>query len=209
MKIELDIEEAFGAIDYDNAGGLISYIDVALTEKFYETPKIKIINFILNTIDEPIIEQLTKQASSVIPGRIISDGFILVKSALIEFEELDRLESEFSIQTGDGKYTTQSSWGRKLQNNDKIYDLGGRLLFNSNISIKLCLITSKKIKLTYSTNDVILIDSYVNFTNEIKTANQEIKSNISSAPATLFDIETIKNHTRSDSDKDYSIYFES
>lgn len=145
MKIALDIEEAFGAIDYDNAGGLISYIDVALTEKFYETPKIKIINFILNTIDEPIIEQLTKQASSVIPERIISDGFILVKSALIEFEELDRLESEFSIQTGDGKHTTQSSWGRKLQNNDKIYDLGGRLLFNSNISIKLCLITSKKI----------------------------------------------------------------
>ncbi|CAI8760755.1 hypothetical protein [Pseudomonas chlororaphis] len=208
MKIALDIEEAFGAIDYDNAGGLISHIDIALTEKFYETPKIKIINFILNTIDDPIIEQLTNQASPVIPESIISDGFILVKSALIEFEELDRLESEISIQTGDNKHTTQSSWGRKLQNNDKIYDLAGKLLFNPNISIKLCLITSKKIKLTYSINDAILIDSYANLTNEIKKANQEIKSKISSASATLFDIETIKNHTKSDSDKGYSIYFE-
>ncbi|PXX76641.1 hypothetical protein SAMN05660489_00109 [Pseudomonas sp. LAMO17WK12:I10] len=209
MKTTLDIEEAFGAIDYDNAGGLISYMDIALTEKFYETPRIKIINFILNTIDEPIIEQLTNQASSVIPERIISDGFILVKSALIEFEELDRLESEFSIQTGDGKHTTQSSWGRKLQNNDKIYDLGGRLLFNPNISIKLCLITSKKIKLTYSTNDAILIDSYTDLTHEIEKANQEMKNKTSSTPATLFDIEVIKNHTKSDSDKGYNIYFES
>lgn len=209
MKIALDIEEAFGVIDYDNAGGLTSHIDIALTEKFYETPKIKITNFILNTIDDPIIEQLTNQASPAIPESIISDGFILVKSALIEFEELDRLESEISIQTGDNKYTAQSSWGRKLQNNDKIYDLGGRLLFNPNISIKLCIITSKKIKLTYSTNDAILIDTYANLTNEIKKANQEIKSKISSAPATLFDIETIKNHTKSDADKGYSIYFES
>ncbi|AZD70631.1 hypothetical protein [Pseudomonas chlororaphis] len=209
MKITLNIEEAFGAIDYDNAGGLISYLDVALTEKFYETPKIKIINFILNTIDDPIIEQLTNQVSSAIPERIINDGFILVKSALIEFEELDRLESEISIQTGDSKHTTQNSWGRKLQNNDKIYDLGGRLLFNPNISIKLCLITSKKIKLTYSTNDAVLIDSYTNLTQEIEKANQEMKNKTSSTPATLFDIEVIKNHTKSDSDKGYNIYFES
>ncbi|AZE45952.1 hypothetical protein C4K04_0248 [Pseudomonas chlororaphis] len=209
MKITLDIEEAFGVIDYDNAGGLISHIDIALTEKFYETPKIKITNFILNTIDEPIIEQLTNQASPVIPESIISDGFILVKSALIEFEELDRLESELSIQIGDNKHTTQSSWGRKIQNNDRIYDLGGKLLFNPNISIKLCLITSKKIKLTYSTNDAILIDSYTDLTHEIEKANQEMKNKTSSTPATLFDIEVIKNHTKSDSDKGYNIYFES
>lgn len=209
MKITLNIEEAFGAIDYDNAGGLISYIDIALTEKFYETPKIKIINFILNTIDDPIIEQLTNQASSAIPESIINDGFILVKSALIEFEELDRLESEISIQTGDSKHTTQNSWGRKLQNNDKIYDLGGRLLFNPNISVKLCLITSKKIKLTYSTNDAVLIGSYTDLTQEIERANQEMKDKTSSTPAALFDIEVIKNHTKSDSDKGYNIYFES
>ncbi|AZC28224.1 hypothetical protein C4K38_0233 [Pseudomonas chlororaphis subsp. piscium] len=209
MKITLNIEEAFGAIDYDNAGGLISYLDVALTEKFYETPKIKITNFILNTIDDPIIEQLTNQASSAIPENIISDGFILVKSALIEFEGLDRLESEISIQTGDSKHTTQSSWGRELQNNDKIYDIGGRLLFNPDISIKLCLITSKKIKLTYSTNDSIIIDSYTDLTHEIEKANQEIKNKTSSTPATLFDIEVIKNHTKSELDKGYNIYLKS
>lgn len=208
MEITLNIEEAFGAIDYDNAGGLISYIDVELTEKFYEKPQIKIINFILNTIDEPIIEQLMSQASSVIPDRIINDGFILIKSALIEFEKLDRLETEISIRSENKKHATQSSWGRNLQNNDRIYDIGGKFLFNHNISTKLCLITSKKIKLTYSAQDAILIESYADLTNEIKKANQEMKNRTSSTPAILFDIEAIKNHTKPNSDKGYSIYFE-
>ncbi|MBX8538023.1 hypothetical protein K5D33_25300 [Pseudomonas cichorii] len=63
MTIAIDITESFGAIDYDNAGGLISYISVVSAEKAVKRLEIEVSNFILNLIDEPIIAALKKTGS--------------------------------------------------------------------------------------------------------------------------------------------------
>jgi len=47
MKITLDITEAFGAIDYDNAGVLTSYIDIKPAINFHEKLTFRLLNFVL------------------------------------------------------------------------------------------------------------------------------------------------------------------
>jgi len=54
MNIFIDITESFGAIDFDNAGGIISYIIIPPTENTQEKFQVEMFNFVLNLSDEPI-----------------------------------------------------------------------------------------------------------------------------------------------------------
>lgn len=51
MIFSIDITECFGAIDSDNAGGIISCISIPPIENPQEKFRLKLSNFVLNLID--------------------------------------------------------------------------------------------------------------------------------------------------------------
>jgi len=89
MNIYIDITESFGAIDYDNAGGIISYINIPPTENIQEILQVEIFNFVLNLLDEPIMSSIESQDLNLLEN-MDEDGFLIIKKATVTFEKNKR-----------------------------------------------------------------------------------------------------------------------
>lgn len=61
MIFSIDITECFGAIDSDNAGGIISYINIPPIENPREKFHLNLSNFVLNLIDKPVIASINTE----------------------------------------------------------------------------------------------------------------------------------------------------
>ncbi|MDR7057146.1 hypothetical protein J2W70_004543 [Pseudomonas koreensis] len=87
MNILIDIAESFGAIDFDNAGGIISYINIPPTENIQEKFQVEIFNFVLNLSDEPITSAIVSQDSTFLDN-MDEDGFLIIDKANVTFEKI-------------------------------------------------------------------------------------------------------------------------
>lgn len=87
MNIYIDITEYFGAVDYDNAGGIISYINIPPTENIQEKFQVEIFNFVLNLLDEPITSSIESQDLNFLEN-MDEDGFLIIKKATVTFEKI-------------------------------------------------------------------------------------------------------------------------
>lgn len=86
MVIILDLtNQLSSAVDYDNGGGLTTFIDIALTKELINKFEFRLFNFILN-LDENLIKKIEEQANSL--GKLTEEGFLIIKDAFIRIEEV-------------------------------------------------------------------------------------------------------------------------
>jgi hypothetical protein len=204
VNIELDVTEAFGAIDYVNAGGLTTYIDIALTDSLLEYFSLKLINFVLNMIDDPIIDEMHKQAPQELTKKFTDEGFLIVKRAIVTFDKVKGCDSVLTLEIKNDEFDLQRSWGENLTNGDKVYDIGGRLSTYPDLSLNLAVISPNKITLSFSPEDCVYIDNYSNFMSTIKALNNSIKT----APNShnLFNLDFRNKHLAPNFDTGYRTY---
>jgi hypothetical protein len=206
MNITLDVSEAFGAIDYDNAGGLISYIDINPIINFHEKLNFRLLNFVLNLIDESVIDAISKQAPSALTNIITEDGLLIIKCAIVTFENLKSYESLISLIDEENKKILHNSWGEVLCYGDKIYDIGGRLMSNPDLLLNLSIVSPTKITVTFSLEDCIYAESYTNFRHEVEILNAAMKAIEIQFTGKLFDINLSNSHMSSNYDGGYRTY---
>lgn len=126
MIFSIDITECFGAIDSDNAGGIISCISIPPIENPQEKFRLKLSNLVLNLIDEPLIDSINRQNSTFLEN-MTEHGFLIIRQACISFESIKGYEKLLRLSNQDHGYLTHERYGKKLNTGDKIYDISGRI----------------------------------------------------------------------------------
>ncbi|MGE1176726.1 hypothetical protein [Pseudomonas sp. BW7P1] len=204
MIFSIDVTECFGAIDADNAGGLITYIRILPIENVQKKFSLTLSNFVLNLIDEPVISSINKQNSTLLEN-MTDDGFLIIKHASISFESIKGYEKLLRSSNRDDEYIIHEQYGQNLSTGDKIYDISGRLFSAPDISINLALISPKNISLEFNSSEYIYIESYQKLQKSLEKLNSREK--ISQPPLTgLFDSTYSNTHTTSNFDTGYRIY---
>lgn len=204
MNILIDITESFGAIDYDNAGGIISYVNVPPIENLQEKFQVEIANFILNLLDEPIISSIDRQNSTFLDN-INEDGFLIIKKATVTFEKIKGHEKLVRVLDREQGYLLHDIYRPKLENKDKIYEIGGRSSSTPELLINLAIISPKKITLEFSASDHIYVATYNELRGVAETLNLQAKRTQPPIQG-VFDTSYSNMHTTSDFDAGYRIF---
>lgn len=207
MELSIDITNAFGAIDYDNAGGLISYVNVPPIENFHELFRFEISNFVLNLIDDEVITSFKEQVPSNFQRIMTDDGLLIVKQATILFEKIKSYEKSIAPINQKNKDLLHEVWGDDLRDGDRIYDIGGRLISNPELLISLAIVSPKKITLLFSLSECTFVENYEEFREKLSEFNTRINFKLP-PPKRLFDIDFSNSYTASNWDAGYRIYKE-
>ncbi|MGN8144557.1 hypothetical protein ACTJK3_27085 [Pseudomonas sp. 22105] len=204
MIFSIDITECFGAIDSDNAGGIISYISIPPIENPREKFHLNLSNFVLNLIDEPVIASINRQNSNFLEN-MTEDGFLVIRRASISFEPIKGYEKLLRLLNQDHGYLTHERYGQKLNTGDKIYDISGRLFSNPELLINFAFISPSTITLEFNSSDYTYIESYPELQKSLEKLNSREKP--TQPPLTgLFDPIYSNTHTVSNFDAGYRIY---
>ncbi|MCV4262100.1 hypothetical protein [Pseudomonas capsici] len=204
MTIAINITESFGAIDCDNAGGLLSYISITSIEKTVKKLEIEISNFILNLIDEPVITTLKEQAPSFLEN-ITEDGFLIIGSAKVIFDDFKGYEELLRPVSQEQKRILYEAWDGSFIEGDKIYDLAGRLISNPDLLINLAVISPQSVVLEFLSKDCTYIEEYTDFQKIIPVMNLKAKPVLQSQ-GRLFDVNFSNAHTESNWECGYRVY---
>lgn len=204
MIFSIDITECFGAIDSDNAGGIISYINIPPIENPWEKFRLKLSNFVLNLIDEPVIASINRQNSTFLEN-MNEDGILIIRQASISFESIKGYEKLLRLLNQDHGYLTHERYGENLNTGDKIYDIGGRLFSTPELLINFAFISPSTITLEFSSSDYTYIESYPELQKALEKFNSREKP--TQPPLTdLFDPTYSNTHTSSNFDAGYRTY---
>ncbi|QJP95031.1 MULTISPECIES: hypothetical protein [Pseudomonas] len=204
MIFSIDITECFGAIDSDNAGGIISYISIPPIENPREKFHLNLSNFVLNLIDKPVIASINRQSSNFLEN-MTEDGFLVIRRASISFESIKGYEKLLRLLNQDHGYLTHERYGQKLNTGDKIYDISGRLFSNPELLINFAFISPSTITLEFNSSDHTYIESYPELQKSLEKLNSREKP--TQPPLTgLFDPTYSNTHTISNFDAGYRIY---
>lgn len=204
MIFSIDITECFGAIDSDNAGGIISYISIPPIENPREKFHLNLSNFVLNLIDEPVIASINRQNSNFLEN-MTEDGFLVIRRASISFESIKGYEKLLRLLNQDHGYLTHERYSQKLNTGDKIYDISGRLFSNPELLINFAFISPSTITLEFNSSDYTYIESYPELQKSLEKLNSREKP--TQPPLTgLFDPTYSNTHTISNFDAGYRIY---
>ncbi|AXI60948.1 hypothetical protein DLD99_10855 [Pseudomonas kribbensis] len=204
MIFSIDITECFGAIDSDNAGGIISYISIPPIENPQEKFRLKLSNFVLNLIDEPVIASINRQNSTFLEN-MTEDGFLIIKQASIFFESIKGYEKLLRLLNQDHGYLIHERYGQKLNTGDKIYDISGRLFSTPELLINFAFISPNTITLEFNSSDYTYIESYPELQKSLENLNSRERP--TQPPLTgLFDPTYSNTHTISNFDAGYRIY---
>ncbi|HVI41580.1 MAG TPA: hypothetical protein VM577_13085 [Anaerovoracaceae bacterium] len=206
MIFSIDITECFGAIDSDNAGGIISYINIPPIENPREKFRLKLSNFVLNLIDNPVITSINRQNSTFLEN-MTEDGFLIIKQASICFESIKGYEKLLRLLNQDHGYLTHERYGQKLNTGDKIYDISGRLFSTPELLINFAFVSPNTITLEFNSSDYTYIESHLKLQKSLEELNSREKP--TQQPLTgLFDPTHSNTHTTSNFDLGYRTYNE-
>lgn len=172
MIFSINITECFGAIDSDNAGGIISYISIPPIENPQENFHIKLSNFVLNLIDEPLITSINRQNSTFLEN-MTEDGFLIIRQASISFESIKGYEKLLRLLNQDHGYLTHERYGENLNTGDKIYDISGRIFSNPELLINFAFVSPSTITLEFNSSDYTYIKSYPELQKALEKLNSE------------------------------------
>ncbi|PNA05653.1 MULTISPECIES: hypothetical protein [unclassified Pseudomonas] len=204
MIFSIDITECFGVIDSDNAGGIISCISIPPIENPQEKFRLKLSNFVLNLIDEPLIDSINRQNSTFLEN-MTEHGFLIIRQACISFESIKGYEKLLRLSNQDHGYLTHERYGKKLNTGDKIYDISGRIFSTPELLINFAFISPNTITLEFNSSDYTYIESYPEFQKALEKLNSIEKS--TQPPLTgIFDSTYSNTHTTSNFDAGYRIY---
>ena len=203
MNFSIDITESFGAIDFDNAGGVISHINIPPNENIQDKYYIELFNFVLNLIEKPVIYSIKNQNPNFLE-KMDEDGFLIIKQAIITFEKIKGHEKLIHLLNQESGYLTHESYGSKLENKDKIYDIGGRSFSTPELLINLAIISPKKVTLNFSASNHTYIPTYEKLQKSVEILNSQANR---SQPETqgIFDTNFSNSHMRSDFDAGYRV----
>lgn len=204
MNILIDITESFGALDFDNAGGIISFINIPPTENIQEKFQVEIFNFVLNLTDNPVISSIENQAPNFLDN-MDEDGFLIIKKAIITFKKIKGHEKLIRALDQDQGYLIHETYRPKLVDKDKIYDIGGRSLTSPQLLINLAIISPKKITIEFSASDHMYIATYNELQNMTEILNLQAKR-VQPPIHGIFDTSYSNMHTISDFDAGYRVY---
>lgn len=174
MNFSIDITESFGAIDFDNAGGVISHINIPPNENIQDKYYIELFNFVLNLIEKPVIYSIKNQNPNFLE-KMDEDGFLIIKQAIITFEKIKGHEKLVRVLDQGKDYLLHEIYRPKLENKDKIYDIGGRSFTSPQLLINLAIISPQKITLDFSASDHVYIATYHKLRNVAETLNLQAK----------------------------------
>lgn len=204
MNFTIDITDSFGAIDFDNAGGIITYINISPTENIQDKLKFEISNFVLNLIDEPVISSIKNQNSKFL-DRMNEDGFLIIKKAVITFKKIKGHEKLIRLLNQEQGYLLHESYGPKLEDKDKIYEIGGRSFSTPQLLINFAIISPEKVTLEFTADDHIYIATFDELLISVRALN--LQANRTQPPIQgLFDTNFSNMHTISDFDAGYRVY---
>lgn len=204
MNIYIDITEYFGAVDYDNAGGIISYINIPPTENIQEKFQVEIFNFVLNLLDEPITSSIESQDLNFLEN-MDEDGFLIIKKATVTFEKIKGHEKLVRVLDQGEDYLLHEIYRPKLENKDKIYDIGGRSFTSPQLLINLAIISPQKITLDFSASDHVYIATYHELRNVAETLNLQAKRTQPPIEG-IFEVNYSNMHTISVFDAGYRVF---
>jgi len=204
MIFSIDITECFGAIDSDNAGGIISYISISTIENPLGKFRIELSNFVLNLIDEPVIASINRQNSTFLEN-MTEDGFLIIKQASISFESIKGYEKLLRLLNQDHGYLIHECYGQKLNTGDKIYDISGRLFSNPESLINFAFISPSTITLEFNSSDYTYIKNYPELQKSLEKLNPREKPT-QPLLTSLFDPTYSNTHTTSNFDAGYRTY---
>ncbi|MDI2144533.1 MULTISPECIES: hypothetical protein [unclassified Pseudomonas] len=204
MIFSIDITEAFGAVDFDNAGGIKSYIRILPTENFLDSFRLNLSNFVLNLIDEPITSSLNRQDPAFLKN-MTEDGFLIIRNATINFESIKGYEKLLRLPNQEQGYLIHERLGHELNIGDKVYDIGGRSCSTPEILINLSIISPKKIKLEFNPSDHKYIENYSKLQDSLEKLNSQEKP-IQPPLSGLFDATFSNIHTTSNFEAGYRTY---
>lgn len=204
MNIYIDITGYFGAIDYDNAGGIISYINIPPMENIQEKFQVEIFNFVLNLLDEPITSLIESQDLNFLEN-MDEDGFLIIKKATVTFEKIKGHEKLTRVLDQGEDYLLHEIHRPKLENKDKIYDIGGRSFTSPQLLINLAIISPQKITLDFSASDHVYIATYHELRNMAETLNLQVKRTQPPIEG-IFEVNYSNMHTTSVFDAGYRVF---
>ncbi|MGF6171043.1 hypothetical protein M2426_004664 [Pseudomonas moraviensis] len=204
MNIFIDITESFGAIDFDNAGGIISYIKIPPTENTQEKFQVEMFNFVLNLSDEPITSAIESQDPTFLDN-MDEDGFLIIDKAIVTFEKIKGHEKLVRILDQTQDYLLHDVYRPKLEDKDKIYDIGERSFTSPQLLINLAIISPKKVTLEFLSSNHVYIATCYELRNGTETLNLREKRTQPPIQG-VFDTGYSNLHTASDFDAGYRVY---
>ena len=204
MNFSIDITESFGAIDFDNAGGVISHIHIPPNENIQDKYHIELFNFVLNLIDKPVIYSIKNQNPNFLE-KMDEDGFLIIKQAIITFEKTKGHEKLIRLLNQESGYLTHESYGPKLENKDKIYDIGGRSFSTPELLINLAIISPKKVTLDFNASNHIYIPTYEELQKPVGILNSQANRSQPEIQG-IFDTNFSNSHMISNFDAGYRVY---
>lgn len=203
--IELDISHAFGAIDYANAGGLTTYIDIGLNEALLEHFNFTLFNIVLNRLDDPVIDSLAQQAPDWVPPAD-DDSFLIVQKAEVHFEQVKGYESSLTVDIEGHRHSIDKAWGQPPAPGDRIYDIGGRLSVGPGLTLNLAVICNATVSLRFAREDCVYVEDYPAFLTHMHELNSAMSTRQHALAGPLFDIDFRNRHLNSDWERGYSLY---
>ncbi|WP_085634012.1 MULTISPECIES: hypothetical protein [unclassified Pseudomonas] len=204
MIFSIDITEAFGALDFDNAGGIVSYIDILPTENLSKQLSLTLSNFVLNLIDEPVTNSINRQDPDF-TKHMTEDGFLIINNAIINFKETKGYEKLLRLSNQDHGYLIHERHGQTFNSGDRIYDIGGRSCSTPELLINFAIISPKSISLEFDSSSHTYIENYTKLNESLITINSRAKP--AQPPLTgLFDTSFSNIHTRSNFEAGYRTY---
>ncbi|MGY3639906.1 hypothetical protein [Pseudomonas sp. PK-RTE-24] len=103
------------------------------------------------------------------------DGFLIIKKAAVTFEKIKGHEKLVRVLDQGKDYLLHEIYRPKLENKDKIYDIGGRSFSSPQLLINLAIISPQKITLDFSASDHVYIATYHKLRNVAETLNLQAK----------------------------------
>lgn len=185
MNIHLDLTELLsGAVDYENGGGLKTYLDIGMTEDLCSTFDFFIENFVLN-LDDPLIQSIARQDEAFARGKD-EEGFLIVRRAHVSIAEVKGCDAKLILPTDDRDIVTYKTWNYRLSEGDCMYDMGGWWASFPQLWINLKIVSNGAVSLQFSTSECLYIETYQKLLVVSKSLNEE-RGQVAAPKGRLFD----------------------
>jgi hypothetical protein len=176
MDIHLNLTGTLSsAIDYDNCGGLKTYIDIGLTEGLCSNFEFQLENFVLN-LDEALIEEITSQ-DDTLGEQINEEGFLIVKKATVKIAEVKGCDAQLTFRNERGeKVIVNNTWDYSLTEDDSIYDMGGCLISFPQLTLNLEIVSNGAVTISLNSVDCAFMSNYQDLLKVSELLNKDRKT---------------------------------
>ncbi|HUE93018.1 hypothetical protein [Pseudomonas sp.] len=176
MDIHLNLTGTLSSvIDYDNGGGLKTYIDIGLTEGLCSNFEFQLENFVLN-LDEALIEEITSQ-DDTLGEQVNEEGFLIVKKATVKIAEVKGCDAQLTFRNERGeKVIVNNTWDYSLTEDDSIYDMGGRLISFPQLTLNLEIVSNGAVIISLNSVDCAFMSNYQDLLKISELLNKDRKT---------------------------------